>query len=85
MRQTTTVDVFITATETMCCDMLAIGYVNRHSATVIGAWHIRHGVHASLGRPSAKFAAVARDIDRLLHGAQQRGGRMRVVPRCQRT
>jgi len=25
------------------------------------------------------------DIDRLLHGAQQRGGRMRVLPRCQRT
>ena len=37
---------------------------------------------------SANFAAAARpagDIDRLLHGAQHRGGRMRAVARCQRT
>ena len=37
---------------------------------------------------AVKFAAVARperDINRLLHGTQQRGVRMRVVPRCQRT
>jgi len=35
-----------------------------------------------------KIAAGARlpaDIDRLLHGALQRGGRMRVVPRSPRT
>ena len=50
--------------------------------------------HLSGVRPSvclsvpANFAAAARpagDSDRLLHGAQQRGVRMRVVPRCQRT
>jgi len=37
---------------------------------------------------AANIAVVARpggDIDRLLHGAQQRGVRMRVVPRNQRT
>ena len=37
---------------------------------------------------SQQTAAVARPAgnnDRLLHGAQQRGGRMRAVPRCQRT
>jgi len=37
---------------------------------------------------AANYAAVARpaaDIDRLLHGTQQHGERMRAVPRCQRT
>jgi len=37
---------------------------------------------------AANSAAVARpagDNDRLLHGAQHRGVRMRAVPRCQRT
>jgi len=64
-------------------------------ATFIGTVHIV-SVHLSvrLSVPAlataANFAAVAwpaGDIDRLLHGAQQRGvrGRMRVVPRCQRT
>jgi len=51
-------------------------------------------MHLSVVRPSvclsvpANFAAAARlagDSDRLLHGAQQRGVRMRVVSRCQRT
>jgi len=45
----------------------------------------QHGPHAA-----ADFAAVARpagDIDRLLHGAQQRGvpWTNAAVPRCQRT
>ena len=31
------------------------------------------------------MARPAGDIDPFLHGAQQRGGRMRAVPRCQRT
>jgi len=33
----------------------------------------------------ASVAGQAGDIDRLLHGAQQRGVRMLVVPPCQRT
>jgi len=70
-------------------DSSPIGFT--HTARKVcaaGSMHLS-GVRPSV-RPSlsANFAAAARpagDIDRLLHGAQQRGGRMRAVARCQRT
>jgi len=45
-------------------------------------------MHLSGDRPSVRPQSLLLwpgDIGRLLHGAQQRGGRMRAVPRCQRT
>ena len=50
---------------------------------------VRLSVCPSMGRVSSRVCLYvvqpAGDIDRLLHGAQQRDGRMRAVPRCQRT